>query len=126
MVATLLQVEACTAERVELSSMREPSRVEYRLSSAWRLRCAAEHPRVAVVDDVIHAGSAVRSTLADLRRVGGVPVAIGTLLVLGSNPPELSAESELPLVAVAQLSSGLWEPAACPLCAAGVTLEEPS
>jgi orotate phosphoribosyltransferase len=57
--------------------------------------------RVAVVNDVINAGSAVRGTLVDLRRIGARPVAIGSL---------------------ATFPSLIWEPAECPLCAKGVPL----
>ena len=40
--------------------------------------------RVAVVDDVISTGGSMRAALALLRRVGAVPVAIGTLVTEGS------------------------------------------
>ena len=39
--------------------------------------------RVAVVDDVIIAGSAVRGVLVELGACGATPVAIGALAVLG-------------------------------------------
>jgi hypothetical protein len=57
----------------------------------WRLRWVpASHreglrgKRVALVDDVINAASAVRSAWADLEDAGAQPVALGALMVLGS------------------------------------------
>ena len=39
--------------------------------------------RVALIDDVVSTGASVRAALSLVRRVGGVPVAIGTLLTEG-------------------------------------------
>jgi len=47
--------------------------------------------RVAIVNDVINAGSAVRGTLAALKQCGAQPVAIGTLAVYGHAARELAA-----------------------------------
>lgn len=94
----------------------------YRVPAA--LRGGLEGRRVAVVDDVVNAGSAARATLADLRGCGARPVALGALLVLGTAPGALAAEEGLPLVHLAAWESGLWSPPDCPLCAAGVPLED--
>ncbi len=80
--------------------------------------------RVAVVDDAINAGSATRGTLAALEAAGAQPVALGALLVLGEGAARLAAERDLPLVGVDALPAPLWAPAECPLCAAGVPLED--
>ena len=80
--------------------------------------------RIAVVDDVINAGSAVRGTCEDLIARGSNLVAIGALLVLGSPASELAARRGVPLEALTHLANNsLWEPSSCPLCTAGVTLE---
>src|SRR5213596_3229263 len=47
--------------------------------------------RVAIVNDVINAGSAVRGTLASLKEYGAQPVAIGALAVYGQAARELAA-----------------------------------
>jgi len=75
--------------------------------------------RIAVVDDVINAGSAVRATLADLDACGAVPVALGALLVLGSAAATFAAGRSLPLVSLATMPNALWAPEECPLCAQG-------
>lgn len=79
--------------------------------------------RVAVVDDVINAGSATSSTLETLRAAGAEPVAIGALLVLGDNARQFAENQKLALAAVADYDNTIWEPGHCPLCAAGVSLD---
>lgn len=79
--------------------------------------------RVAIVNDVINAGSAVGGTFTDLQACGAQPVAIGALLVLGGWTAAFAAGQRLGLEALATLPNALWTPAACPLCAAGVPLD---
>ena len=79
--------------------------------------------RVAIVNDVINAGSAVRGTLAALKQCGGQPVAIGTLAVYGHAARELAAMHGVALETLASFPSRIWEPSACPLCAKGVPLD---
>ena len=78
--------------------------------------------RVAIVNDVINAGSAVRGTLAALKKCGAQPAAIGALAVYGEAASKLAAEHALPLETLACFPSRIWEPSACPLCAKGVPL----
>lgn len=94
--------------------------VQYRIPAA--LRMTLQGRRVAVVDDVINAGSAVRATLAELRACGAIPVAIGALLVLAS--PASREVERVPLERIAELPSGLWQPGDCPFCAAGTPLQD--
>jgi orotate phosphoribosyltransferase len=88
------------------------------------MREAVRGRRVALVDDAISAGSAVGGALVDVRACGGVPAAIGALLVVAEGAERLAAASALPLERLADRPIGLWEPAACPLCAAGVPLHD--
>jgi orotate phosphoribosyltransferase len=113
MIAAALDVEFCYSAR----------ETRYRLPRAFR--DAVRGRRVAVADDVINAGSAVRGTLADLQDCGATPVAIGALLVLGSPAADLAAERGLPLEPIASRPNLLWSPSDCPLCAAGLPLERP-
>jgi orotate phosphoribosyltransferase len=80
---------------------------------------------VAVVNDVISAGSAVRGAFADLLACGARPIAIAALLVLGDSASRLAEENRVPLLALAERPFPLWRPEECPLCAAGTTLERP-
>jgi orotate phosphoribosyltransferase len=87
-----------------------------------------EHLRgrtVAIVDDAINAGSATKATFAALTALGARPVAVGALLILGETALPFLAANRVAVESVARLANELWEPAACPLCAAGVPLSSP-
>jgi orotate phosphoribosyltransferase len=122
-VAGQLDVECAWTERVAGSPEDGLYTASYRVPGALRERVRGRS--VAIVDDVINAGSATRATLADLRACGAQVVALGALLVLGSGARELAAAEGLVLESVAALSNKLWAPEECPLCAAGVALERP-
>jgi orotate phosphoribosyltransferase len=96
--------------------------VRYRLPDGFVERVRGK--RVAIVDDVINAGSAVRGACTALVACEAVPVAVGTLLVLGSAASEILAEHGLPLESVASLPNSIWAPEECPQCADGVPLED--
>jgi orotate phosphoribosyltransferase len=85
----------------------------YRLPPAAAVRLPGR--RVAVVDDVVNAGSAVRATLAAVTAAGAQPVAIGALLALGPTPATVAAN--LPLEALATQANEIWKPQLCPRCA---------
>ena len=80
---------------------------------------------IAIVDDAINAGSATRATFAVLTALGARPVAVGALLILGDTALPFFAANRIAVESVARLANELWEPAACPLCAAGVPLSSP-
>jgi orotate phosphoribosyltransferase len=95
--------------------------VEYRIPRALRSKLRGK--RVAVVNDVINAGSAVRGTIAGLADCGAQPVVIATLLVLGSWASEYASAQNLTLETLATLPNTIWAPADCPLCAQGMPLD---
>ncbi len=95
--------------------------VAYRLPAP--LRPTVRGKRVAIVNDVINAGSAVGATYADLQDCDAQPIAIGALLVLGGWSAAFAAQHELRLESIAAEPSDLWTPDACPLCAAGTPLD---
>jgi orotate phosphoribosyltransferase len=120
-VAVELGAGFCFAERVAHPERERLFPVEYRLPPP--IRDAVAGKRVAVVDDVISAGSATRGALADLRTCGALPVAIGSLLVLGESASKLAADEGVELRTLESRSCPLWRPNECPLCAAGEPLE---
>jgi orotate phosphoribosyltransferase len=95
---------------------------DYRLPPALRAR--AEGRRVAVVDDVMSAGSSLRATYAELRAHGAEVVAAGALLVLGTRGADFFDGHGVAVEAVARDEYQTWEPTGCPLCAAGVPVED--
>ncbi|CAA9556347.1 MAG: hypothetical protein AVDCRST_MAG49-2959 [uncultured Thermomicrobiales bacterium] len=90
------------------------------------LRGALRGKRVAVVDDAVNAGSAVRGTIADLRACGAETVVVGTLIALGSAEVDPRAVEDLPVVPIVTIPTRLWHPPRCPPCVAGQPLEAPS
>ena len=122
MVAEELAVEFCFAEQFARSTPDDLFPVGYRIPEALRARVAGK--RVAIVDDVINAGSAVRGAMEVLKACGAQPTAIGALLTLGMRAADLAAAEKVSLETVSNLEvSNLWAPASCPLCAAGEPLE---
>ncbi|RPI85076.1 MAG: orotate phosphoribosyltransferase, partial [Planctomycetaceae bacterium] len=123
MVAEELELAFFFAEKVTDPHGRPTGPAAHQIPES--LRDAARRKNFAVVDDVINAGSAVQAVLDDLSACGARPVAIGALLVLGQSAGALAASRKIPLEAVAQHETPLWEPWACPLCAAGRALSSP-
>ncbi|HEV2012599.1 MAG TPA: phosphoribosyltransferase family protein [Candidatus Dormibacteraeota bacterium] len=97
--------------------------VDYRIKPA--LRAAIKGRRVAVVDDAISMGSAVRATAADLEVCEATPVVIAALLVMGPAGPEFAAAKQLPLERLADLATRIWLPSECQLCASGIPVADP-
>ena len=119
MVAAELDVRFAFAER------RADARgATYVIPDAFR-----DHLRgraVVIVDDAINAGSATRATFAALRVMGARPIAVGALLILGETALPYFTASKLAVESIARLANDLWEPAACPMCAAGEPISSPS
>ena len=123
-VASELDLEYSYAERFARASSSGLFPAGYRIPKA--LRESVRGKRVAIVNDVINAGSAVRGTYADLQQCGATVIAIGTLLVLGTSAYEFAAREGIALETLARQPNTLWTPRECPLCAAGVALEDPA
>jgi orotate phosphoribosyltransferase len=122
MVAEELAVEFCFAEQFARSTSDGLFPIGYRVPEALRQRIAQK--RVAVVDDVINAGSAVRGAIEELKTRGARLAAIGALLTLGPRASDLAAVEKVPLQTLATLRvSNLWEPPSCPLCGSGKPLD---
>ena len=81
--------------------------------------------RVAIVNDAINVGSAVRGTFADLKRCQAEPVAIATLAALTPWVTRFAETNGLGLEVLVSLESEVWTPTACPLCIRGEPLTEP-
>jgi orotate phosphoribosyltransferase len=119
MIADRLELELLFAER-RVSGRTGLFPVDYRIATA--LRDQVKGRRVAIVDDAVSAGSAVRATYADLVGLGGVPVLIGALLVIGPGAAAFAAEKAIPLERLADLATAIWAPTECPMCAVGAPL----
>ena len=109
------------AERFEDTTRQGLFPVQYRLPKS--LHSAVSGKRVAIVNDVISAGSAVRGTFFDLREMGAEVVVISALLALGDVIAEFANEHGVALELLERMPHNLWQPSECPLCAAGIALQ---
>jgi orotate phosphoribosyltransferase len=80
--------------------------------------------RVALADDAVNAGTAIRACATELQSSGATPVAVAALLALGPAEAAVRDALKLPLHAAATLDSQAWPAATCPLCASGTVLNE--
>lgn len=122
MVASELKVDFSYSERFLRQSEGELFPAGYRVPQS--LRDGLRYKRVAIVNDVINAGSAVRGTFTDLQECGATIVAVGTLLVLGTAAFEFAKQKNVALESIATSPNNLWTPTACPLCASGEPLQD--
>ncbi len=120
MVASALGVPFTYSERFPNPDSRDLFPGDYRVPRA--LRAKVRGRQVAIVNDVINAGSAVRATLRDLGACGARVTAIGTLLVLGPSAGRIAADSGVALETLASLPNDIWTPGECPMCARGLPL----
>lgn len=93
----------------------------YRVPGSLAPRVAGR--RVAVVDDVVNAGSATRATITALDAAGASVVVAGALLTLGEVGAGFLAAAGIPLETLERRPNPLWAPADCPLCATGTELD---
>jgi orotate phosphoribosyltransferase len=122
LLAHSLGVKFLFTERVMPADSAGLFRASYRLPPGFASGLAGK--RVAMVDDVMSAGSALRGTYTELREHGAIPVVAGALLVLGSTGADFFAQQQVAVEAVAREAYQLWLPVECPLCISRVPLED--
>ena len=122
LLAQTLAAEFYFTERVMPAQNGALYQTHYRLPPAFAARIRGK--RIAMVDDVMSAGSALRGTYTELQDHGAAPVVAGAFLVLGSIGADFFSQRGVPVEAVARDEYEMWLPAACPLCAAGQSLED--
>lgn len=125
-LAPLLGVPAVAADRLAPPPAPSPGLfpVRYAVRAADHARLAGR--RVALVDDAISAGSAIRGSHASLVAAGAVPVVVGALFVFGGGAADFAARHGLALEFLAAPDYRLWLPEQCPHCARGVPVESVS
>jgi orotate phosphoribosyltransferase len=121
LVAQALDVEFCFTERALPPNAAGMYRASYHLRPAFISRVRGQ--RLAMVDDVISAGSALRGTYTELQNHGAAPVVAGALMVLGNTGADFFRGRQIAVEAVFREEYSLWLPNECPMCAAGTLLE---
>jgi orotate phosphoribosyltransferase len=114
MTALALGCEYTYAERFAQPQSNGLFPVEYRIPKT--LHSIVRGKRIAIVNDVISAGSAVRGTLNDLRRHEAQVVVVASLLVMGKEFSIFAHENKLPFESLAEVPFEMWTPEECPLC----------
>jgi orotate phosphoribosyltransferase len=123
--AFLAQAVADMLDTAFLPAYRDPAKqpAGYRLPpvtggiSGWR---------VAITDDAVNAGTAVRACAAGLRSQAAEPVAVGALLALGPAALTVAVDLAVPFYPVETMTSQAWPADDCPLCASGTPVTLPS
>jgi orotate phosphoribosyltransferase len=122
LVALQLNVQFTYSERFVRSAEGGLFPVGYRVPAP--LRPGLRGKRVAIVNDVINAGSAIQGTFADLQSCGAEIIDISALLVLGTAASAFAIREGVPLRSIAALPNNLWNPTECPLCFSATPLED--
>jgi orotate phosphoribosyltransferase len=122
LVAHSLDIEFCFTERVPSTDTNELYAARYVLPRAFHARVRGQ--RVAIVDDVMSAGSALRGTFSELSAHGATTIVAGALLVLGSRGVDFFAERKVAVEAVCRDEFEMWAPDECPHCAVGAPLDD--
>ena len=122
-IADVLAVEFYYAERLVSTAEGGASTVRYQLPHGLRHRAAGK--RVALVDDVISAGSALLKCAADLRAGDAVPVVALALMVLGETGAKALAGQGIPVETASQVPVHIWTEEECPLCAEDIPMDDP-
>jgi orotate phosphoribosyltransferase len=120
LVAEELGVEFVYAERLDKREHGGLFPVKYRLPTPLGEKVRGR--RVAIVNDVVNAGSALRGTAADLQACGAKLVALACLMALGGAAAAIADEYNMPLFSLVAQEAHLWAPEECPLCRDGVPL----
>ena len=121
LVAHALDIEFCFTERLMPRDATGLYQARYRLPEASAVRVRGR--RIAMVDDVMSAGSALRATYTELQTLGANPVVAGALMVLGKKGADFFAEQQVAVEAVVREDYTIWLPSECPLCANQTPLE---
>ncbi|MGH7467783.1 MAG: phosphoribosyltransferase family protein [Longimicrobiales bacterium] len=122
-LATTLRVGFYYTERVATPAGGALFSAEYRLAPELHRRVHGQ--RVAVVDDIIGAGSSVRATCSALSAAGASTVVVAALAVLGDTALKHFTALGVPVEMLAFHEFPLHKPTDCPLCQQGVPLESP-
>jgi orotate phosphoribosyltransferase len=121
LVAAKLGVPFTYSERIADDTLGALFTARYRIPGA--LTQVVRGKRVAIVNDVVNAGSAVRGTFAHLMECGAKPVAVAALAVLGGKAAEFADTNNVALETLTTLPNDIWAPDVCPLCKANVPLD---
>ncbi len=120
LVARELDIQFVYAERHVEADHQGLFPVRYRVPTT--VRGDLEGKRVAIVNDVINAGSAVRGALTDLESCGAEVVRLACILVVSDAAQALASKAAVPLESLETEIRPLFESPDCPQCKEGIPL----
>jgi orotate phosphoribosyltransferase len=82
-----------------------------------------KHKHIALVDDVINAGSSIIATMNELLKYQSYIEVVGTPLAIGSFYDRMILNNEIPIKALKRMKTNIWPPRECPLCKAGQPID---
>lgn len=122
LLSRTLEIECYFTQRIRTGNAGGEFAAQYQLPPG--LRATVRGRRVAIVDDVMSAGSSLRATMEEMSAHGAETVVVGALFVLGSKGADFFAQHGLAVESVGQSVFDMWPAEACPLCAAGSSVED--
>ena len=123
-VAAELRAQFLYSQPLGNSESTKLFQVRYGLPPELQKR--SRNQRVALVDDVISAGSSVRATAEALTASGASVVVVGALIFLGTKGMDHFAGLGVPVEMLGRRDFTSWPPSECPLCAARIPLQDTS
>jgi orotate phosphoribosyltransferase len=125
--ALLAQIVALVAGLDAVYTERTAWTPEILWSAQYKLPASlvpvVQRRRVAIVDDVVNAGSALRASADAVHSAGGEVVGTGALLRLGDTAAPWLREQGVTLHTLSTRDARLWSPEDCPFCRQGMPLQ---
>lgn len=110
-------------QKISDNNSVELFKAEYGLPNGLKQKISGE--KVAVVDDMISAGSSVRATIKALAAAGAETVVVGCFFLVGDLAKIYFATSNMPVEALVQQSFNFWASENCSFSKQGMKLENP-
>lgn len=118
--AEALDVPFMYTEREEGRTENGLYSFRYRIPRA--LRDTFKGKNIAIVNDVVNAGSAVFGTVDDVESIGARVSVVGTLALLGEHAGAFCRDRGIALETLATIPNTIYTPLDCPLCAKGIPI----
>jgi orotate phosphoribosyltransferase len=123
LLASRLRVRFFYAEPIPPAGEEGLFTARYRLPPAQAL--ALRERSLAIVDDVISAGSSARAVIEAVNAAGARASVVACLMTLGDVGLAHFRSARVPMETLERRPFLMWPPSACPLCHSGAPLEEP-
>jgi len=97
-----------------INQIKTGGNTEYTISPV--LAKTLTEKKVAIIDDVINAGSAVKKSIKSLKSVHSNPIVLGAFLAYGNSANKIAEREKVSLEVLEYKPNRIFEAQACPLC----------